>query len=278
MAATYVGDGFESTRRPVVDRTPWRRASADARIRASRRKQPLAGEMMDPAEVAHAAVYFLSDESRVVTGSCSRSMAAGPWFRVARIRAMTERRPCWSSPGGRPWVGRIAGPPRRSRPPGAVPASCRSTVSVPKGRARPLDVLRSTPRPAQGRRRIPDDAANARLRAWSSDPATLRPTRTIPAEIEVLGRTRHRAVVRVLLHVLFRTSPSRRPFRLVVATRAGLARSGSVSSTRAATPTCARRRLRLRNGRRAGGSETTLPHGQRGSRPAAHDPQGGLPR
>ena len=45
------------------------RAAGDARIRAyTRRKQPLAGEMMDPDEVAHAAVYFLSDESRVVTG------------------------------------------------------------------------------------------------------------------------------------------------------------------------------------------------------------------
>ena len=41
----------------------------EARIRAyAARKQPLAGEMMDPAEVAHAAVYFLSDESRAVTG------------------------------------------------------------------------------------------------------------------------------------------------------------------------------------------------------------------
>jgi enoyl-[acyl-carrier-protein] reductase (NADH) len=45
------------------------RASGDTRIRAfARRKQPLAGEMMDPREVAHAAVYFLSDESRVITG------------------------------------------------------------------------------------------------------------------------------------------------------------------------------------------------------------------
>ena len=45
------------------------RASGDARIRAyAARKQPLAGEMMDPDEVAHAALYFLSDESRAVTG------------------------------------------------------------------------------------------------------------------------------------------------------------------------------------------------------------------
>jgi enoyl-[acyl-carrier-protein] reductase (NADH) len=45
------------------------RAAGDSTIRAyTRRRQPLAGEMMDPAEIAHAAVYFLSDESRVVTG------------------------------------------------------------------------------------------------------------------------------------------------------------------------------------------------------------------
>jgi enoyl-[acyl-carrier-protein] reductase (NADH) len=45
------------------------RAANDERILAyARRKQPLAGEMLDPAEVANAAVFFLSDESRAVTG------------------------------------------------------------------------------------------------------------------------------------------------------------------------------------------------------------------
>jgi len=45
------------------------RAAGDPAIRAyAARKQPLAGELMDPLEVAHAAVYFLSDESRAVTG------------------------------------------------------------------------------------------------------------------------------------------------------------------------------------------------------------------
>src|SRR5207247_1589495 len=46
-----------------------RRDTGDRPIRAyAARKQPLAGEMMDPDEIAHAAVFFLSDESRAVTG------------------------------------------------------------------------------------------------------------------------------------------------------------------------------------------------------------------
>jgi NAD(P)-dependent dehydrogenase (short-subunit alcohol dehydrogenase family) len=71
MAAAYAADGIRvNVVAPSLTETPMaQRAAADARIRVyARRKQPLAGELMDPDEVAHAAVYFLSDESRVVTG------------------------------------------------------------------------------------------------------------------------------------------------------------------------------------------------------------------
>jgi NAD(P)-dependent dehydrogenase (short-subunit alcohol dehydrogenase family) len=71
MAATYASHGIRvNAVAPSLTDTPMAtRASGDARIRAfAKRKQPLAGEMMDPDDVAHAAVYFLSDESRVVTG------------------------------------------------------------------------------------------------------------------------------------------------------------------------------------------------------------------
>jgi NAD(P)-dependent dehydrogenase (short-subunit alcohol dehydrogenase family) len=71
MAAAYVGDRIRvNVVAPALTETPMaRRAAEDPAIRAfTRRKQPLAGELMDPAEVAHAAVYFLSDESRAVTG------------------------------------------------------------------------------------------------------------------------------------------------------------------------------------------------------------------
>ena len=71
MAATYATNGIRvNAVAPSVTDTPMAtRAASDARIRAfNARKQPLAGAMMDPDEVAHAAVYFLSDESRVVTG------------------------------------------------------------------------------------------------------------------------------------------------------------------------------------------------------------------
>jgi NAD(P)-dependent dehydrogenase (short-subunit alcohol dehydrogenase family) len=71
MAATYAPDGIRvNIVAPSLTATPMaQRAANDPEILAyARRKQPLAGEMMDPDEVAKAAVYFLSDESRVVTG------------------------------------------------------------------------------------------------------------------------------------------------------------------------------------------------------------------
>jgi NAD(P)-dependent dehydrogenase (short-subunit alcohol dehydrogenase family) len=71
MASTYLGDRIRvNAVAPSLTRTPMAaRAAGDERILAfASRKQPLAGEMLDPDEVAHAAVYFLSDESRAVTG------------------------------------------------------------------------------------------------------------------------------------------------------------------------------------------------------------------
>ena len=71
MAATYAPNGIRvNIVAPSLTRTPMaQRAATDPEILAyARRKQPLAGEMLDPDEVAKAAVYFLSDESRAVTG------------------------------------------------------------------------------------------------------------------------------------------------------------------------------------------------------------------
>lgn len=71
MAAAYLSDRIRvNVVAPGLTATPMaRRAAEDDAIRAyGARKQPLAGELMDPDEIAHAAVYFLSDESRSVTG------------------------------------------------------------------------------------------------------------------------------------------------------------------------------------------------------------------
>ena len=89
MAAAYIADRIRvNAVAPSLTDTPMAgRASADARIRAfAQRKQPLAGEMMDPAEVAHAAVYFLSDESRVVTGQLLK--IDGGWSVVSASAAV----------------------------------------------------------------------------------------------------------------------------------------------------------------------------------------------
>jgi NAD(P)-dependent dehydrogenase (short-subunit alcohol dehydrogenase family) len=71
MAAAYLPDRIRvNLIAPGLTRTPMAmRAAGDPAIRAyAARKQPLAGELMDPDEVAQAAVFFLSDESRAVTG------------------------------------------------------------------------------------------------------------------------------------------------------------------------------------------------------------------
>ena len=71
MAAAYLPDRIRvNVVAPGLTETPMAtRAAGDPAIRAyAARKQPLAGELMRPDEVAHAAVFFLSDESRAVTG------------------------------------------------------------------------------------------------------------------------------------------------------------------------------------------------------------------
>jgi NAD(P)-dependent dehydrogenase (short-subunit alcohol dehydrogenase family) len=71
MAAAYLPDRIRVNvvAAGLTDTPMAARASGDDRIRAyAARKQPLAGELMDPAEVAHAAVFLLSDESRAITG------------------------------------------------------------------------------------------------------------------------------------------------------------------------------------------------------------------
>jgi NAD(P)-dependent dehydrogenase (short-subunit alcohol dehydrogenase family) len=71
MAATYVTDRIRvNLVAPSLTRTPMAaRAAGDEHIlEYASRKQPLAGAMLDPVEVANAALFFLSDESRAVTG------------------------------------------------------------------------------------------------------------------------------------------------------------------------------------------------------------------
>lgn len=91
MAAAYLGDRIRvNVVAPGLTATPMaRRAADDPEIRAyAARKQPLAGEMMDPDEVAQAAVFFLSDESRTITGQVLK--VDGGWS-VASVSPEADR-------------------------------------------------------------------------------------------------------------------------------------------------------------------------------------------
>jgi NAD(P)-dependent dehydrogenase (short-subunit alcohol dehydrogenase family) len=71
MAATYAPLGIRvNAVAPSVTDTPMaRRAATDPVIvEFARHKQPLAGGLLDPDDVALAATYLLSDEARAVTG------------------------------------------------------------------------------------------------------------------------------------------------------------------------------------------------------------------
>jgi NAD(P)-dependent dehydrogenase (short-subunit alcohol dehydrogenase family) len=84
MAATYIGDGIRvNLLVPGLTLTPMSaRAAGDPTIvEYTARKQPLAGAMLDPGDVASAALFFLSPESRAVTG---QSLAVdGGWSIVS---------------------------------------------------------------------------------------------------------------------------------------------------------------------------------------------------
>jgi NAD(P)-dependent dehydrogenase (short-subunit alcohol dehydrogenase family) len=84
MAATYLEDRIRvNVLVPSLTDTPMsaRAAGDPAILEYTRRKQPLAGALLEPDEVAMAAVFFLSSESRAITG---QSLAVdGGWSIVS---------------------------------------------------------------------------------------------------------------------------------------------------------------------------------------------------
>jgi NAD(P)-dependent dehydrogenase (short-subunit alcohol dehydrogenase family) len=71
MAAAYVADGIRvNLLQPGLTDTPMaaRAATDPATMAYATRKQPLTGPLIDPADIARAAIFFLSDESRAITG------------------------------------------------------------------------------------------------------------------------------------------------------------------------------------------------------------------
>ena len=92
MAATYIADRIRvNLVAPSLTATPMAtRAASDAQIlEYAARKQPLAGPMLDPDEVAKAAIYFLSDESRAVTG---QSLAVDGGWSIVSTTAESPRK------------------------------------------------------------------------------------------------------------------------------------------------------------------------------------------
>ena len=261
MAATYAGPGSGSTSSPRHSPPRrWRpRAATDPHIlEYARRKQPLAGEMLDPDEVAQAAIYFLSDESRAVTG---QSLAVdGGWSVISTTadRRRHDDRLARSSPMSTS-ASSAPGPrarPRRSPPHAPAPRSCSSIgCRSSAARARPSST-RSTASTRRARSRARSSAGSATT--WSPRCASLGPVLERPntygagTGVTYLAdhlkvaweRLASEAGVRILLHAMLqdvevrdgrvgRRSSSRRG----PASRACARRP---SSTPPATRTCAR--------------------------------------